>query len=116
MCAAREQIVGRDLGLFGEPIGIVVVDFVIVPGDDPGECGMRLLQVGIGLVQRVAHPVIVDGRNLVADMRSHLTFARATLVDVVAQMNDQVEVFAGHVLVSGVQPALVVLAGGEGET
>ena len=41
--------------------------------------------------------------------------APAVLVDVVAQVDDQVEVVLRHLLVGGEQALLVVLAGGEGE-
>ena len=50
---ARRGTSGASRAL-GAVAGVVVVDLVVVPGHDPGHGGVRGLQVGVGLVERVA--------------------------------------------------------------
>ena len=102
------------LCVLGHRAGIVVVDLVVVPGHDPGAGGVGGLEVGIGPVERVAVPVVgerrhLSGRGVPDDV------AVPHLVDVVAQVDDQLRLLSRHMAVRGVVAVLVVLAGGEGE-
>ena len=74
---------------------------------------MRRLQVGVGLVQRVAQAVTVEVGCLGGDVRAHRGVAvRAgrSLVDVVPEPHDEVGLLRGEVAVRGVEPGLEVLA------
>ena len=104
-----------DLLLLGDRPGVVVVELVVVPGDDPGAEGVHGPQVRVGLVLRVADAVVLERSDLRPDMLADLAVAARALVDVVAEVDDQVEVVLGHVLVGGIQARLEVLARGEGE-
>ncbi len=67
-------------------------------------------EVRIGLVERVAGPVVVECRRLRRAVTSHGASAAAALVDVVADMQDEVQVVADHVIVRGEIALFVVLA------
>ena len=102
--------------LFRDVAGAVVVELVIVPGDEPRERGMGRLQV-----RRRS----CTGRGGCGSRRANRSPCRRAcglallagrpFVDVVAQVDDQVEIVLGHVLVGGEQPDLEVLARGERE-
>jgi hypothetical protein len=63
--ALRVGLVGRDV------VAIVVVDLVVVPGDDPGMRGVRGLQVAIGFVLRLAVAILVEHRRPSALVAAH---------------------------------------------
>ncbi len=97
--------------------GVVVLDLVVVPGDDPGEGGVRALEGRVGLVQRVPGPVVGQGEQLVdpGGLRGgvqavRVLAARVGLVDVVAEVHDGVEVLGGQGGVRGPVTVLPVLA------
>lgn len=98
--------------------GPVVVDLVIVHGHDPGKSCMGVAQRLLGFVLCVVQPVAgqIDGFVAVRSHRHSLAAAPPpALVDVVAQMDDQIEVFVAHVLVCGVEARTPRLTGGERE-
>ena len=80
---------------------------------------MRRLQVGVALVQAVAHPVLLEslrlGGQVVGDLDLADGSAYRVLVEVVAQVHDEVQVFFGQVAVGGVVAVVPLLAGDEGE-
>ena len=57
------------------PLGVdarvVVVDLVVVPGDHPGEQPVRLLEVRVGLVERVLEPVALEREALGRERGRH---------------------------------------------
>src|SRR4030095_9106018 len=75
-------------------------------------CG---LQVGVGLVERVAPPVAIEVGGFRTAMLADRRIPRRRLVDVVAQVDDEVEIVALEVVIGRVVAVLPVLAGGEGE-
>jgi len=77
--AAAQERVGR-LAVLGRLVGPVVVDLVVVPGDDPREARMGGLEVGVGLVLRVAVAVVLERRDLPARVRPYVAARR--VVDV----------------------------------
>src|SRR6185295_4222660 len=88
--------------VLGDVAGVVVVDLVVVPGDNPREGGVGRLQVGVGAVLGEALPVAVErgrlGPDVTADVAAgRLVDAGAGLVDVVTEVHDEVEVLFGHV-------------------
>jgi hypothetical protein len=112
----------------------VVGDLVVVEDDDPRVPLVGRLLVGVGLVERVPHAVVLeadrlDGRLVVADadQRSRpvpVTRPRdaplgrvvAVLVDVVPEVQHRVEVVpGGQPAVGGEEAARVVAAGHEGQ-
>src|SRR5678816_1229049 len=70
---------------------VVVVDFVIVPRDDPRAARVRGLQEWIALVQRVTAPVIIERSELEANVLPDATRDRRPFVDIVAEVRDEVE-------------------------
>jgi hypothetical protein len=101
--------------------GVVVLDLVVVPGGRPGEDPVDLLQVGVGLVERVLEPVAGERAALLAQGAGDLDLAiaagggDAAFVDVVAQVDDEVDVLLGHPPVRRVETVLPRLAGRERE-
>ena len=73
------------------------------------------LQVPVGLVERVAVAILVERRRPPAVVAAHEVASPRRLVDVVAEMHDEVDVLGRHVAEGGVVALLVLLAGGEGE-
>lgn len=80
---------------------------------------MRLLQRLLGLVQAVLEPVAGEREGLGVELGvggdTAPVGAHARLVDVVAEVDDEVEVLLGHVVVRCVVAVLPRLAGGERE-
>ena len=82
---------------------------------------MRLLEVGIGPVQGVADPILAEALGLGPELPGNGHVAGAArrsdpvLVDVVAEVDDHVEVFLGHPVVRGVVAGRPVLARRERE-
>ena len=95
----------------GAVIGVVIFDLVVVPRHDPGKRGVRGLQIGIGLVQRVARAVVAQagaGRGVVL---AGAIGGGAVFVDVVTDEQHTVQRFCGHVPVRAEVAMLVVLTG-----
>ena len=82
---------------------------------------MDLLKIGIAPVEGVADPVLLQLRRLGAELCGHRHVPRPAggsdpvLVDVVAEVHDDVEVLLGEPAIGGVVAGLPVLARGEGE-
>jgi len=72
------------------PARVVVLDVVIVGHHHPGRGGVRGLQVRVHLVLPVPPPVVGQGEDLRAQVYADVSRLRAALVDVVAQVQDQV--------------------------
>jgi hypothetical protein len=105
---------------FGDLVGVVVLHFVVVPGDDPREGRVCRLEILVRLVERVAVAVFGEREDLWAVMGADVTalgdvLVRAVLVDVVAEVHDEVKVLLTHPPVRRVVAVLVHLAGGERE-
>ena len=95
--------------------GVVVADLMVVPGDDPRGDGVGALEGGVGFVEGVAGAVIVELDDLGAVVAAHAVGGGRAFINVVAEMDDEIEVLAGEVVVGGEEAGFVVLAGGEGE-
>jgi hypothetical protein len=68
----------------------------------------------VGLVERVADPVVVDRRDLVVgQVRASHGTGGGPFVDVVAKVYGEVQVLLGQMLVRVVEPVRIVLAGDE---
>ena len=93
----------------------VVGHLVVVPRADPRHVRVQRLQVRVGAVLRQPDPVVGQGDDLVGRLvradgpgLAHV-LAAAVLVDVVAQLDDRVQVPAGlEVAVAGEEPGLPV--------
>jgi hypothetical protein len=80
-----------------------------------GAIACAACRAGSAFVDGVAGAVVVEREDLLRAVRAHRAFAVALLVDVVAEVHDEIEVLARHVFVGGVVAHLVFLAGGERE-
>ena len=76
---------------------------------------MGRLQIEIGSVQRVAVPVIAETYGLRTGVCADRVPSPRALIDVIAEVYDEVERIAGHVPIGRVIAVLVVLARGEGK-
>ena len=76
---------------------------------------MRLLQVLVEPVLSVAPAVLVQALDFLAEVLPDPFVDPGVLVDVIAQVNDEVEVLLLHVGVAVEITCFVMLAGGEGE-
>ena len=111
---ARQESLRRG-DAFGSCIRIVVGDFVVVPDHDPREHRVGFLQVRIPLVQRMARAILRQRPHLRLPERPHQVLAPGSFVDVVAQVNDEIRFVRQQMAVGGIEPVLMVLAGGDGE-
>ncbi len=89
----------------------VVLDLVIVPGHDPRRGRVELLQVGVGLVGRVAQAVVLQRGAQTVGVLADRGGARPALVDVVAEREDEIGAVLGRTTVGGEPAALPVGAG-----
>ena len=92
---------------------IVVLDFVVVPGDGPGTGRVGHLQLRVAFVQCVAIAEIVQAAGM--EQRVGARQARgvrgcSVFVDVVAQEQNQVWGVVGHMAPSGVMAVFPALA------
>ena len=55
---------GEVLAILGGEAGMVVVDLVVVPGNDPRARCVVCLEVWVGFVERVSRSVLVESRDL----------------------------------------------------
>lgn len=108
-CPALQQIGLRDFQVLGIGPGVIVLDLVIVPRHDPRHGGMHGQQRRIAAVLSVSIAIIVERFDLAADMLPHSIVARRTLVDVIAQVQNQIQVIFQHMLVRGVKAGLEML-------
>ena len=76
---------------------------------------MRGLQVSVGLVLGVPVAVVVQRGQFATHVLAGFAVAGRSFVNVIAQVNDQVQVLAGQVLQRREQACLVVLATGKGK-
>src|SRR5690349_6852195 len=83
------------------------------PGDDPWPGDVSSAEVLVRLVLRVTKPVIVETHAERRVMYAHAIPARRALIDVIAEVDDEIGILERHVLVRGVEPLLVMLAGRE---
>ena len=107
--AAREEQLAR-LAVHRAVARVVVVDLVIV-GRRPARRRRhaRLARFGVGLVERVTRAIVVERVRLGRVVRPHARDA-AILVDVVADVHDEVGASRDDRAISGEVAVLVVLA------
>ncbi len=108
--------------LVGEA-GVVVLGFVVVPGDHPCRGRVRGLQLRISLVLGVTRPVVVESLELVEPRPGRGGVAtvwepalRVVLIDVVTDVDDEIEVVGGDRAIRRPVAVLEVLAAGQRET
>jgi len=88
---------------------VVVVDLVVVPGHEPGNGGVQILQVGVRLVLGVPIAVLRERSCLGAGVAAHPAGVPAALVDVVAHEHHEVEALGRQMAVGGEEAVLEVL-------
>jgi hypothetical protein len=106
----------RGVEILGAVVGVVVVDLVIVPGDDPRHRGVHRLQVRVGLVLRVAVAILDHGAGLATGVLADVVDAPGGLVDVVADEHHDVHVLVEKMAVRAVVALLELLARPQPET
>ncbi|MCY1530985.1 hypothetical protein D9M68_661960 [compost metagenome] len=119
LVAGRAPGEKRCRGLAARASRVVVLDFMVVPGDQPGARGMHGLQQRVALVQRVAVAEVLQAGRGGQAVRARQLRARVGghrgLVDVIAQEHHQIQVFLPHLPVRGVVALFPALAGGKGK-
>ena len=110
---------GREVGHLARDlrhqVGVVVLDLVVVPGDDPRAGGVGGLQRRVTLVEPVAVPVGGQVADLGAVVPADAGGVDAALVDVIAEVQHDVGLVAGRMGPQGPVARLPVLAAGEQE-
>ena len=116
--AAQHEELRRRVVLV-EVAGVVVVDLVIVPGDHPRRRGVRRHQVAVRFVQRVAVAIVDERVELVAVVLAEAAVVPAAVgapfVDVVAGVEDEIELLVRDAPEGGEVAVLVVLAAADRE-
>ena len=95
--------------------GIVVLDLVVVPHDQPRAGGVGGLQRGVALVLRVAVAVAVQRARRPAAVQAHGAGAGGVFVDVIAEEDHQVQRLGGQVTPRGPVAVVPALAARDGE-
>ena len=85
------------------------VDFVIVGHDGPWECGVRRLEVRVELIERIAIAIFRECRYFARIVPAWPPVVASALVNVVAEMDNEVEILRRHVVVGGEIAAFVIL-------
>ena len=88
---------------------------MIVGRDDPGKRRVGSLKVGVAPVQGIAGSILTEREDLTAVMRPDSRLVDAPLVDVIAQMNDEGEVFLDDSAIGRVVSRFVILTRDESE-
>ena len=112
--AAREEGLALH-AVLGPIVGVVVVHLVVVPDDDPWTGRVRVLQVRIAPIERVARTVVLERVGLRRAVAAHVVAAPARFVDVVAKERDEIGRIGDDVAIRAEIPLLILLAGSEGE-
>src|SRR5262245_1587486 len=89
---------------------------MVVARHDPGKRRMRELQIGITFIERVTVAIVFERDDLRAIMLARAVSPGPSLVDVIAEVYDQIETLVRHVSVRGEVSGFVMLARSEGET
>ena len=98
--APKCKLARIDPQLLGDQTRTIVVEFMIVPYHQPWRISMSGLELLVGLVQTIAIAVIIQADDLRTVVLAQRTPTRCPLIDVIPQMQNQIELFADHVLVS----------------
>src|SRR5262249_56898422 len=94
-------------------VGVVVRELGTGPGPHPGATGVGGLEVRVSLVLGVPDPVVVERAELRTGVLSDQAVPTAGFVDIVTQMESQVHVVVGNMLISGEVALFPMRAGGE---
>ena len=89
---------------------------MIIPGHEPGKEPVRFLQCFVEPILSVAGPVLVGRFDLLAEVFPGTIVDSAIFIDVVAKVNDEIEVLLLHVRIAVEITAFEMLAGGKGKT
>ena len=112
--APREEPFGR-VERLRAVVGVVVLDLVVIPGDEPRTGEVRRLQIRVGLVERVAAAVIIQRDRLARAMAANGIAAERGFVDVITEVHDELGLVGDDVAIGAEVALLIVLAGREGE-
>src|SRR5262245_18019574 len=88
---------------------------MVVRYNGPRKELMRLLKVRISLVGCIAQPVLFEGSGLLSRMHADATRPSGAFVNIVTKMNNQIEIFFSHALISVEITILEFLARRESE-
>ena len=101
--------------ILAEQAGVVVVHLVIVPDDEPWAQAMSRAKQRIHLVLAVAQTIAGEIERFGGRMLARRDRRSVRLVDVVAEVRDEIEILARKMRVRCVESLLVVLTGHERE-
>lgn len=114
--STEEKLRRGDPALFRNVIAVIVINFVIIPGEEPRTSGVHGLEIGVSAVLAVAHPVLVESFDFRSDMSPDVASpSGGVFVNVVAEVEDEVGLVLLHFLVSTKEALLPVLARRDGE-
>src|SRR5262245_41201574 len=89
---------------------------MVIRNHSPGKQRMSALEIRIRFIKSVAKAILLQVLRLFDRMMSDASGISGTLVDVIAEMYDEVQVFFSHVLIRGVVSVFVVLTRSERES
>ena len=113
---AKTEDLRRSVVIVIEVAGPIITNLMIVERHEEGMGGVGGLQVGVGFVLGIAPTIIVERRDQRARMLAgRRRRVRAIFINVVAVVEDELQLLVRHVAVSGVISGLVVLAAGDPE-
>lgn len=113
--AAKEKLRRGDSTPFGSRIGVVVIDLMIIPSEEPGAGGMHRLEILVGAVLRIADAVVIERFDLSSEVAADLATSATIFVDVVTEVKDEIGRVLFHLLVGRKKPLFPMLARGDSE-
>ena len=112
--ATRQEPIARVV-LFGRRAGVVVLDFVIVPRDQPWTAGVRGLQLALAAIQRVTYAIVIERNGFRRVVMADALLAPARFVDVIADVQNQIQFVLEHVSITEEVAMLVLLTRSDGD-
>ena len=97
--------------LFGDVVGAVVVELVVVPGDQPRAGRMHVLEVLVASILGVAGTVVVECFDFRSVMLPDTSIPPRVFVNVIAEVKDEVRGVGCHLLVGSEEALFEILAG-----
>ena len=107
---AGQKFLRRDAFFFRDEVRVVVVKLVVIPRHEPWKEPVRIGQHRVQPVLRVARAILIQCLDLPAQMLARPVVGAAVLINVIAQVHDEVEILLLHVRVAVEVAALKMLA------
>ena len=70
----KEKLSRGDALLFGDFVSVVIVHFVIIPGEEPGAARVHGLKIGVGSILAVTQSVLLESFDFGAKVAADIAY------------------------------------------